>query len=344
MADNNISLLVGAGFSKELFSQFPSMQELTLDVQNDVDIQSLLKQIDIPLPLFGRTSPNAVNIEDWIRILEDSGAYFKDSLVHERRKYLVKLMMRRISENIRVMSSQIVFTEEQLDLIEILLKSRINILTTNYDLIFERAIQELKSQNRIDINTPYDLNVGRIELAYKRKRETYLSAGQSDTSPFSRIHKLHGSCDWFSPGIDESEEIFVDISLIEGFLDSDLRVLSREICESMSPLFAGPSSVKSSQINSKALKPVWTSAYSALRGTSIMFVYGSSLHESDSTLNGLIMEGLSTGGRIHIFDLEPNEIIKRASKLTTDPNNRAQPVEKVSFKDLVETIEMYKMR
>lgn len=342
MPENDISLLVGAGFSKALFPQFPSMQELTLEVQKDLDIQTLLKRIDIPLPLFGRTSPNEVNIEDWIRILEDSGAYFKDQLIHERRKYVVKLMLRRISENIREMSSRIIFTENQLDLLEILLKSRINILTTNYDLIFERAIHELISQNRIDIKTPYDLNVGRMELAYKRKRETYLSAGYTELSSFSRIHKLHGSCDWFSPGIDESEEIFIDISLIEDYLEPNLRSLSREICESMTPLFAGPSSIKSGQINSKALKPIWTSAYAALRGTSKLFIYGSSLHESDSTLNSLIMEGLSTGGSIHIFDIKPDEIIKRANKLTTDLNNHVQPVDKVSLKELIDLINLYK--
>ncbi len=344
MTESNVSLLVGAGFSKELFPQFPTMQELTAAVQEDSDIQSLLKRIDIPLSLFGRTSPNKVNIEEWIKILEESGAYFKDPLIHERRKYVVKLMMRRISENIRDLSSKIVFTEEQLDLFEILFKSKVNIFTTNYDLIFERAIHELMSRERIDIRTPYDLNVGRIELAYKRKRETYLGAGYTDSVSFSRIHKLHGSCDWFSPGIDESEEIFVDISLMENYLDSDLRSLSREICDSMTPLFAGPNSVKSSQINSKALKPVWTSAYSALRGTSKLLIYGSSLHESDSTLNALIMEGLPASVGAHIFDRNPESVKLRVDRLTTDPNNQIQPVDKVSFNNLVQIVDLYQSR
>lgn len=341
MSDYQLTLLLGAGFSKEIFPKFPTMQELTKSVLEDTEVKSLLRAIDIPLPLFGQKAKRDVNIEDWIQILEESGVYFKNTLTYERRKLVVKVILDRISKIIQSISSDLEFTPAQLDLFEELIKSKVNILTTNYDLIFERAIYELMVRNRIDLKTPYDLNVGRIELAYKRKRETYLSAGYSDVSQFSRIYKLHGSCDWFSPGIDESEEVFVDISLLRDYLGSDLQLLSREICESMTPLFAGPSSIKSQQINSKAIKPIWASAYSALRGTSKLFVYGSSLHKSDATLNSLVIEGLPTGVGSIIFDPKAAEIRERLDFLTTQENNYAQPLEKVSFEDLVKSISIY---
>ncbi len=341
MSDFGVTLLLGAGFSKEICRDFPTMNELTKIVFADEELSLQVRAIDRQLSLFRDKELDEVNIEEWFQILEESEAYFKDPKVADRRKLMVRIALQVISSYIQQISSNLTFTPEQLDKFEVLINARVNIITTNYDLIFEKAIAELISHKRIQIGTPYDLHVGQIEMAHQRYAGTYLSAGQIDKTKYSRIFKLHGSCDWYTPEVESSERIYADGSLISNFLREETRMASRQACENMSPLIAGPTSKKSTLINSKSMNPIWVSAYSALRNTSRLFVYGSSLHVSDAALNSLIIEGLPASVGAHIYDRDPKRVLERLNKLTDNAQNHLIPPDRVSFSHLVQMVSDY---
>ena len=341
MSDSRISILLGAGFSKAVFPEFPTMRELTKKVFEDEEVSLLIRALDRQLPLFEGKALDEVNIEEWFQILEESGAYFKDPKIYDRRKLVVQIALQVISKTIQDISRNLCFTEEQLDYFEKLFNSRVNIITTNYDLILEKALAELLVQKRIQVSTPYDLNVGSIEMAYTRKSATYLGAGSTDRNKYSRIFKLHGSCDWFTPEIDSSEQIYADTSLVPNFLREELHNVSREVCESMSPVMAGPTSLKSHLINSKALKPIWIATYSALRNTSKLLIFGSSLHSSDAALNSLIMEGLPTSVGAKVFDVNPKNVLDRIDKLTISTSNDAANPENVTPKKFIDLVALF---
>lgn len=336
-----ISVLIGAGFSKSLFREMPSMKELTKTVMEDEEVSRQLRKLDTQLPLFEGKSLEEVNIEDWIQILEESGAYFKDPSIVDRRKLIVRLAMQTISKELQLISNNLEFTDTQLALFERLFKAKVNIITTNYDLIFEMALAALIRQERIEVGTPYDLNFGLLQMAYMRKNETYLSAGVTDVNNFSRIFKLHGSCDWFTPEINSSELIFTDTSVLGDHFGETLNTQSRYICEMMSPVMAGPNSLKRELINSRPLHPIWLSAYSALRGTSMLFVYGSSLHRTDATLNSLIIEGIPPSVGVEIYDLNPSSVKNRMKNLIVDSRIYSKSTENVNFEYFVNEVCAY---
>jgi hypothetical protein len=341
MSSDQVTLLLGAGFSKEICPEFPTMKELTKAVFEDEEVSLQIRALDRQQAIFRTEKLEDVNIEDWLQILEESGAYFKDPRIFDRRKLVVQIALQVITTKIQDISKNLTFSDEQLDLFQMLIESRVNIITTNYDLIFEKAIAELISRNRLSIGTPYDLLIGRIEMAHQRKSGTYLSAGNIDRTQYSNIYKLHGSCDWYTSEIDSSEQIYADISLVTNFLADHNRIASKEVCESMSSVLAGPTSIKSQLINSKAIKPIWISAYSALRNTSRLFIYGSSLHRTDAALNSLLIEGLPTSVGAHIYDKEPEAILNRANEITTRASNTVAPSERVSFRQMVEMVTLF---
>lgn len=341
MKDARVTLLLGAGFSKSVCNDFPTMRELTKSVFEDPEVSQLIRALDIQLPIFEGKTVDQVNIEEWFEILEASGAYFKDPKIFDRRKLIVQIALEVISEKIREISTALEFSNEELDSFEKLICSNVNIFTTNYDLVFEMAIAKLIELKRVEIGTPYDLNVGSIEMAYMRKSQTYLSAGATDRNNYARIFKLHGSCDWFTAEAGSSEQIYADTSLINNFLSENLRSLSKNVCESMTPVLAGPTSMKSELINSKALKPLWISSYGALRNTSKLFVYGSSLHRSDGALNALLTEGLPTSVGAIVFDEKPEAPLGRLNEITTRANNSSVSGDKVNLKNFVDTVCMY---
>lgn len=340
MSISNISILLGAGFSKSLFSQFPSMKELTQLVFEDEEVKGLLRQLDVPGSIFEGKNLNEVNIENWLQILDESSAYLSDRILIERRQLVVKAAMDVISRKIQYVSSNLEFIDEDLNLIKKLIQSGVNILTTNYDLIFECAIAKLIEKERISVQTPYDLIYGAISMAYQVRSQTYLSAS-SDNNELSQIFKLHGSCDWYVPEGGNSEEIFADTSLISWETINRFALDSHLAIQNYSPLLAGPNRFKRDSINSTSLKPIWVGAYKALRNTNLLFVFGSSLHTTDSTLNSLIVEGLPVSPRIMIFDQDPEPIYERMTALTHRGNISVARNDQVNFKSFVELICAY---
>ncbi len=336
MSSARTAVLLGAGFSKSVFPNFPTMGELTALVFENLSVKPLITSLDMPLPLFDNGPLSEVNIEEWFELLEESTAYIKDPSIYNRRKLIVETAMQVISAEIQRISRELVFSENQLRAFEKLFKSRCNILTTNYDLILELALAELISQKRIQVGTPYDLHAGNLEMGHTRKNQTYLGIESTKKEDFSTIYKLHGSCDWFSPGFNLSEQIYADISFIENFLSLENQRISRESCDSMSTVIAGPTSLKSSLINSKPLKPIWIKAYSALKSTSHLSIFGSSLHKTDSSLNGLLMEGLPTDVPVHIFDINPKSVNVRVKELTRNSVIGNAAPERINLEGLAE--------
>ncbi len=341
MSNAKITILLGAGFSKSVFPEFPTMRELTKSVFENEEVEPLIRALDKQLPLFEGKELHQVNIEEWFQILEESSAYFKDLTIHSRRRLIIDVAMKVIAKKIQELSKSIVFSDSQLEHFKKLLSCDVNIITTNYDLIFERAIEELILRGEIEISTPYDLNIGSIEMAYQKKGGTYLSAGRAPRDKFARIYKLHGSCDWFTSELEASEQIYADINLLRDYLKYEYRVESSEICEHMSLVIAGPNSMKSKLINSKALRPIWTAAYSALRGTSRLIVFGTSIHKSDATLNSLLVEGLPVSTSVDIFDLEPEPIADRLKSLTVRSSISSRNSDAISFESFVDTVVLY---
>ena len=313
-----LNILLGAGFSKSIHHEFPTMLELTDHVRNNEDFRESLRAIDLPHNLFA--SNDNVNIENWIQTLENSEIYLPDGYHIDRRKNLVKIAEKLILEYIRIISSNLNLSGEQLISMEKLLTSNSNILTTNYDLIIEFSLQELLIENEND--SPYALNAGLFDLAFQRRTQTYLSGGSvSNSIKFnSRVFKLHGSCDWYSHDLYNDDKFWIDVSLLKNYRFPQFSEESRSNVRDMKAINALPTLSKNQTIGSLALRRIWKDAFKALKKKSGFAIYGSSLNATDGILNSLLAEALPADTPIFIWDPNADEVKKRIKFISPRSN------------------------
>ena len=301
-----MNILLGAGFSKSIFPDFPIMTELTEMALSNKEISNLLKSLDLPFGVF--KNGNSANLEDWISILEESDVYMHDLSSRDRRRYLIQLIESFTFETIRSISREMTISKENIDLIEIVLRSKSNILTTNYDLILEYVVQELITNSQLELESPYGLNCGLFDYAFQRKNLAYLDGGNAGQSTYSRIFKLHGSCDWHSFPEEQSDKFWVDVSILGNFMFPDRKALSADSVSLMSPIRALPGLSKQKALSSYPMRRIWREAHDALKQKTGFAVFGSAVNPRDTTLIALLMEGLPKDTPIFVFDKDPDKV------------------------------------
>lgn len=180
-----VNVLVGAGFSKAIDARYPTMTELSQLVLKDQEITSHLKALDLPHNLFGEG--RSLNFENWIQILEESAVYQPNDATIARRHYVVQLIENFVLQYIRELSTNMKFDENILDKLRKLITANTNILSTNYDLIFESALNCLKSQDTVNASSPYSMLSGLFDFAYQRRNLAYLDGGAAGYDKVSTL-------------------------------------------------------------------------------------------------------------------------------------------------------------
>ena len=323
------TVLLGAGFSRSIDERFPSMKELTDIVISNPEVSNLITGIDLPRSVFHPDS--MLGFEDWIRIMEASKNYMPDRAISARRKYLVELIEVIVLGEIRERSRELKADKNVAKALLTLFKSNSTILTTNYDLILEFYLQELIEVKEIDLASPYGLNVGLFDFAYKRSGQTYLEAGFESSKTLSPVLKLHGSCDWYSHSAELDDKFWVDVSLLNNYPYGHLARQSSSNISEMRSISALPSSGKGGAISSLPLTRIWKDAYKRIRKGSALIVFGSSINPGDLEFNSLLSEALSADVPIWVLDKDPGKIIENARRLS--PGSSVHPVEMTNVTD-----------
>lgn len=313
-----MNILLGAGFSKAIFDDFPLMTELTQMALSDPEIAGLIRNLDLPFAVFSQGP--AANFENWISVLEESDIYIQDSVTRERRRYLVKLLENFAFEKIRSVSNAMSITEEKIRQIQKLLLSKSNILTTNYDLVLEYVVQDLITRNEMTLDSPYGLNSGLFDFAFQRRNLAYLDGGNAGNGDYSKIFKLHGSCDWYSFADEVSDKFWVDVSRLKNFMYPDRKSASADSVALMSPIRALPGASKGKALSNLAMRRIWQEAHQAIKGKSGLAVFGSAINPRDSALVSLLIEGLPKETPIFIFDKEPEKVAENLRQISPASN------------------------
>jgi hypothetical protein len=301
-----MNVLIGAGFSKAVDARYPTMTELSQLVLKDPEIQSYLRQLDLPHNIFRKGS--SPNFENWIQILEESAVYEPDDATIVRRHYVVQLIENFVLRHIRELSTGMSFNGDILNQLGKLITANANILSTNYDLIFESALDCLKSQGTVNASSPYSMLSGLFDFAYQRRNLAYLDGGGPGYDNVSTLFKLHGSCNWYAFSEDRDDKFWIDVSLITGNLDEAQNRLSRESIRQMKPVSALPTSGKNLAIQSLPLKRIWREAFGRIQNGSALAIFGSAVNSTDSTLRSFLTEALPKDTPIFVWDLDPEKV------------------------------------
>ena len=192
--------ILGAGFSKAICQDMPTMEELSTQVLSD------LKEFGwrVPSELYDLGN----NIELWMTYLSQAQPWLQDHEVYSNLA-TARQIRKRIKE---IIDTHTLSTAQSAapDWLNLLLRSwhdgRANVLTLNYDTLVERATREFLFADKTKGISPRQMYPP--HFADIRSRVTTLWP-ERPIDTFSYL-KLHGSVNWYYSGRDDfyGETIF----------------------------------------------------------------------------------------------------------------------------------------
>lgn len=179
LLEKNITFLFGAGASSPFFSSLGNLEQILSNQSINKNGEMLIKMI------FYKQS-----ISDNSYLINYSNGIIKDDYKNENMFYILneyKRFLHNILEYLKVRNSRVS-------------PRRVNIVTTNYDLFFETALDEtLESNPRVYFNDGANGYIKRI-LNTDNFNKTLLYSGvfdnYSNEVPAINLIKCHGSVNW----------------------------------------------------------------------------------------------------------------------------------------------------
>ena len=291
MVDKDVFIL-GAGFSKAINWQMPTMRELTDAVSNGL----ANSPFSLPIPLRdpenrGRELDN--NIELWMTYLSEYQPWL-DRQFNQYNQGLATALRRSIKNVIEarsiasmtssesILGSPTSSKPEWLDyLIEQWSTRQVSVITLNYDTLVERAarapsISGINNGNGIlpsQVYPPYFSNI-------RSRAAALVSPTPIDTFAY---FKLHGSVNWYYSGREDfyGETLFYsDVSPWGSEPDSYERD-ALSVARDKETLIIPPVAEKTTYFNNETVRRLWQEASNRLYGATRVFVIGYSLPMSD---------------------------------------------------------------
>ena len=269
--------ILGAGFSKAIYSSMPTMDELSSAVLENLE----LEKVSLPVDALRRLGDN---IERWMTYLSQPQPWLKtpDNDFNKAFAGRLREQIKKIIDDRTTLAARSDPPAWLSRLIKSWHEQRATVVTLNYDTLIERASRKLQISEEIrcvrvgEMYPPYFADIG------TRSGEAFWAGGEKNT--FSYL-KLHGSTNWYYSGRDNfyGETIFYsDVSP----LGSD--PLGREEEEESSAqardkeaLIIPPVYEKTTYFNNETVKGLWHDASVALLEATRVFVIGYSLPTSD---------------------------------------------------------------
>ncbi len=303
MKENDLFIL-GAGFSKAFNNKMPTMNELTEEISEKIGeiYKNLYKEY-----IKGKFT----DFEDIITYLYQDLPWKNETEkhLHKGLYYRITELLVKIIKDKEPKDDEIKISKDESDFFSKIHKENANIITFNYDTIFERyLIKATKNNGKLFMN--YD----RKELDYydiyyhlpimsleARTSQIYDSKRRERKKgiPTVKISKLHGSVNWYYSGDARSggELIYYEYDKISG--NEFEREKNRR---DLVPLIIPPVLDKSGFMGISAIKIQWEMARRAIQDADNIYILGYSFPLTDMAIKLLFKSSVKTGARIYIVD------------------------------------------
>ena len=282
----NDVFLLGAGFSKAIAKTMPTMPELYAELRPligtadgftrdayeyaDGSVETLLSYYAIPSPH-----------DDMVEVL--------------RKRRVTALLEIGIGEFLQDCEEQAVsegLNPRGIGLVSRWDKNKSHILTTNYDTIVERLLDDWRRTLPRGPERPGLADVQPIPISSARARDGtgLIGSGHRETLT---LYKIHGSINWFRSESDTNTDTLY--SLPPKDLSDPARM---KYVQDKRRFIVPPVYDKSSLLNHDSIRSLWRQAkMNALVPAERLFVIGYSLPETDVAMRTLLWEGRRLGKR-----------------------------------------------
>ena len=297
--------ILGAGFSKAIATQMPTMVELGEEVR-----ERLSGKVDLASAIPASLGDN---IELWMTYLSQPQPWLRepDIDLHRSLGGRIRQSIAEVIEEHTVSASASAAPEWLRRLILTWHRRQAVIITLNYDTLVEKASRDLRVSEKktalhpADIYPPYFANIV--------SRSGAALWGGEVLQTF-RLLKLHGSVNWHYSGRDvfHGETIFYsDVPEFgpaddEAVRDANTAEL-RDMAADKETLLIPPVSEKTTYFNNETVRALWKDAAAALRDAATCYFIGYSLPISDLGMR-FFLAGNSPDVHfpIHVVDINLN--------------------------------------
>ena len=342
--------ILGAGFSKAINSEMPTMKELTSEVNEKIKYSELT----LPPPLKNPDNEELElenNIELWMTYLSQSQPWLDESYnqsnkaISTRIRRYIRDIIDDYTKNVMNPSSpsdnESSMPEWLKSLIGYWHNSKASVITLNYDTLVERSTIALKH-----LDTTYDsgISLGNIYPPYfSRIMSRHQSLVGHNSLKTYKYLKLHGSVNWHYSGTENfyGETIFYS-SVSPWGPRNDHERESLQSAKDKQPLIIPPVSEKTIYFNNESIRGLWREASEDLQGATRVIVIGYSLPISDLGMQFFLKHSLPiVGTSWYIVDPDIKalqrfrHLLEPGQKVLGDYTNKDNPVHEFVNSDLL---------
>ncbi|GHT83187.1 hypothetical protein FACS1894125_6650 [Actinomycetota bacterium] len=274
MSNGKITYILGAGFSKALHSSMPITDELGNSViQGLRDSNQISDESYIP-----KAFDNSLNFEQWFSWLAIRQPY-EDSAMWSKKQELFFKVRKAIWA--QIYNSQKTYTpnEDYKVFFEDIRDSKANILTFNYDTIFEDSYNSnaVEGDEVFDL-TPYITDNPGLSI----------NPNELTSEPF--LYKLHGSVNWLKIPDDRLGVSLVekDVKFFEQWSNSKHLNFTNGYEEYIIPLL----STKGMYYDNPFIQSLWNDSYNALKDSDEIVIIGYSFPTTDYAVVNMFIESI----------------------------------------------------
>ncbi len=316
--------ILGAGFSKAIAKQMPTMVELGAEVRKRLaEVPSLSSAIPASL---------GDNIELWMTYLSQPQPWLRepDIDLHRSLGGRIRQSIADVIEERTAQASASLVPDWLPQLILSWHRREAVVITLNYDTLVEKAARDLKVSEKtsalqpVDIYPPYFANIASRSGA---------SLWGGEVPRTFRLLKLHGSVNWYYSGREDfhGETIFYsDVPEFGPERDEAARYsISQRLRDKAADkvtLLIPPVAEKTTYFNNETVRGLWKDAAAALRNAAALYIIGYSLPITDLGMR-FFLAGNSpdADSPVHVVNTD-TKILERYREFLQRPDMRAKYV------------------
>ena len=295
---------LGAGFSKAINPAYPLMNELCTDILGQLELET-----DTISAHYKTEIPENIknNIEHLLTYLSTDFPWkqennYTDRALYERISRMIGQHFQQLDKN-GEHSNNDLFNRLIAGFLE---NPHCDIITLNYDVLIERAMEK------------YVKNNGQPYLPWERLYPYPLSwigsrtipdigtwRGTSFTQRLPSIIKLHGSVNWYHAGASSSDTIYYR---------NDNSNETEHMTVGLVPYIIPPVMDKNAFYHHIAIRHLWQAAAHLLNEADDVFIIGFSFPPTDTAVRFLFQTALNPQADVHIVDISDENTLKEHHK------------------------------
>ena len=281
---SNDVFFLGAGFSKAIDNSYPTLKNLTDEVNNNyVSVKASVKKhlhddlsdiykddIEKLLTFLSSNLPYKTEVQ-----ISSDDALYKD-ITNKIASYFNK-KMRRTDLQTCLNKSQV--------LIEYILRSKCTCITLNYDTLLEQLLNmfALRSQRKVDFNNLYNNPLTDLTPSVSIGFRVIGEPISIPRKNLPDVIKLHGSLNWGIVGNNNSDIVYYVSDKDENYKKSHLQTY-----------IIPPVLDKTHSYSNQVIKPIWRRAFEKIKQADNIYIYGFSFPPTDLSVKFLFQSALSS--------------------------------------------------